>query len=153
MWMWLDQLTHWHWLTLGLLLLIAEAFGAGGFLLGAAIGSLVSGLFIYLMDSAFSWHMGWQGQILLNAALCTLFSLLYWRYFRNDAANEERPELNHRAAQFIGKKLVIKNTIEFEGRIQIADTLWKVKSDTVLKAGDHAEVIGADLDTLTLNKL
>ena len=46
MWELLDQFSHWHWIILGLILLIAEAFGAAGFVLGASIGCLTTGAIV-----------------------------------------------------------------------------------------------------------
>ena len=33
MWMFLQQMSYWDWLALGVILLILEVFGAGGYLL------------------------------------------------------------------------------------------------------------------------
>ena len=38
---WFSELTQWHWLTLGVVLLILEIIGASGFLIGLAVASLV----------------------------------------------------------------------------------------------------------------
>ena len=37
---WFNTLTQWHWLILGVLLLILEMLGASGFLIGLAVASL-----------------------------------------------------------------------------------------------------------------
>ncbi len=97
--------------------------------------------------------MGWQLQVTLGAILSTIFSVLYWRFFRADQQASDRPELNHRTAQLVGRKLVLKNDIPFEGRIQIGDTFWKVVSESPLVAGEHIEVVSADATTLTIKKL
>jgi membrane protein implicated in regulation of membrane protease activity len=148
MWELLDQLTHWHWIILGLMLFITEALGAAGFTLGAAIGSLVTGCIVWLIGD-----MGWELQVMLGAVLATVFSVLYWKFFQASLQVSDRPELNHRTAQFIGRKLTLTIDIDFEGRIQIGDTFWKVKSDEALKSGDAIEVISVDESTLTIQKI
>jgi membrane protein implicated in regulation of membrane protease activity len=148
MWEQLEQFSHWHWVILGLLLLIAEAFGAAGFVLGAAIGSLLTGCIVWLVG-----NMPWEGQFMLWAILAVSCSLLYWRFFQARLQLSDRPDLNHRTAHFIGKKLTLKTDVDFEGRIQIGDTFWKVKSETPLKSGDNVEVISVDSSTLTIEKL
>jgi membrane protein implicated in regulation of membrane protease activity len=148
MWEQLEQFSHWHWVILGLLLLIAEAFGAAGFVLGAAIGSLLTGCIVWLVG-----NMPWEGQFMLWAILAVSCSLLYWRFFQARLQLSDRPDLNHRTAHFIGKKLTLKTDVDFEGRIQIGDTFWKVKSETPLKSGDTVEVISVDSSTLTIEKL
>ena len=148
MWEQLEQFSHWHWVILGLLLLIAEAFGAAGFVLGAAIGSLLTGCIVWLVG-----NMPWEGQFMLWAILAVSCSLLYWRFFQARLQLSDRPDLNHRTAHFVGRKLTLKTDIDFEGRIQIGDTFWKVKSETCLKSGDNVEVISVDSTTLTIEKL
>ena len=44
MWTWFEQLSQWHWFIFGLFLLMGEALGASGFLLGTAIASLLMGV-------------------------------------------------------------------------------------------------------------
>ena len=148
MWELLDQLTHWHWIILGLILLITEALGAAGFTLGAAIGSLVTGCIVWAIGD-----VAWESQVMLGTVLATACSVLYWRFFQASLQTSDRPELNHRTAQFIGRKLTLDKDIDFEGRIQIGDTFWKVKSDAALKSGDAIEVISVDESTLTIVKI
>jgi len=153
MWAWLDQLSMWHWFILGLILLMGEAFGAAGFLLGAAMGALLTGLLVWIAPAIVDGGMGWQGQILSWTVLAIACSLLYWKQFRASAQVSERPELNQRSSQLIGRKLTLKQAVDFEGRIQIGDTFWKVKSDESLEVGDKIEVVAADVSTLTIAKL
>lgn len=148
MWETLDQISHWHWITLGFLLLIAEAFGAAGFVLGAAIGSLITGVIVWMLGG-----MQWESQFILAAILATICSVIYWRFFQASMQISDRPELNHRTAQFLGKKLTLETDVDFEGRIQIGDTFWKVKSDKSLKSGDAIEVISVDESTLCIEKI
>ena len=153
MWEWFEQLSQWHWFIFGLLLLIGEALGASGFLLGTSMAALLMGVIVWIAASITDSGMGWQAQVVLCAVLSVSFSLLYWRFFRADQQVSDRPELNHRTAQLVGRKLVLDKDIPFEGRIQIGDTFWKVVSDTPLSKGDQVEVISADATTLTIKKL
>lgn len=153
MWEWFEQLSQWHWFIFGLLLLIGEALGASGFLLGTSMAALLMGVIVWIAASITDSGMGWQAQVVLCAVLSVSFSLLYWRFFRADQQVSDRPELNHRTAQLVGRKLVLDKEIPFEGRIQIGDTFWKVVSDTPLSKGDQVEVISADATTLMIKKL
>ena len=153
MWAWFEQLSQWHWFIFGLLLLIGEALGAAGFLLGTALASLLMGVIVWIAAAVLDAGMGWQLQVVLGAIISTIFSVLYWRFFRADQQASDRPELNHRTAQLVGRKLVLENDISFEGRVQIGDTFWKVVSESPLKAGEHIEVVSADATTLTIKKL
>ncbi len=153
MWAGLDQLSQWHWFILGLFLLIGEAFGAAGFLLGAAVGSILTGIIVWIAPGIIEGGLGWKTQFLIATVLSIICSLLYWRNFRADSQVSERPELNQRSHQLIGRKLTLKQDVDFDGRIQIGDTFWKVTCDDSLKIGDKVEVIAADVSTLTIKKL
>ncbi len=153
MWAWLDHMDMWHWFILGLILLIGEAFGTAGFLLGAAVAALITGILVWLSTLIMDGGMSWQGQLLTWTVLSIVCSLLYWKKFRADDQPNERPELNHRSAQLIGRKLTLMQDIDFSGRIQFGDTFWKVTCDDSLKAGDKIEVIDADVSTLLIKKI
>jgi membrane protein implicated in regulation of membrane protease activity len=152
-WLVLEQLSQWHWFILGLLLLIGEALGAAGFLLGAAVGSILTGLVVWIAPGVIEDGLGWKVQFLVGAVLSIICSLVYWSKFRASTQESERPELNQRSQQLIGRKLTLKQDVDFEGRIQIGDTFWKVTCDDSLKAGDKVEVIAADVSTLTIQQL
>lgn len=152
-WLVLDQLSQWHWLILGLALLIGEALGAAGFLLGAAVGCILTGLLVWAAPSLIEGGLGWKSQFLIGAVLSIVCSLVYWRNFRASAQESERPELNQRSQQLIGRKLTLKQDVDFYGRIQVGDTFWKVTCADSLKVGDKVEVIAADVSTLTIQKL
>ncbi len=153
MWVWLDQLSMWHWFILGLILLMGEAFGAAGFLLGAAVAAILTGVLVWLSTYMVDGGMQWQGQILSWTALAIVCSLLYWKKFRASKQVSERPELNHRSQQLIGRKLILQQDVNLEGRIQFGDTFWKVCCDEALKSGDKIEVVDADVSTLTIIKI
>ncbi|MFB8830781.1 NfeD family protein [Azotobacter salinestris] len=72
----LQGLSSWHWLGLGILLLILEVFDAGGYLLWMAL--VATGLAVLLQVLPdFSWKL----QLLLFISLSTLL-LLLWQHWR-----------------------------------------------------------------------
>ena len=138
------QLTGWHWAALGIILLILEALGAGGFLIGAAISSFITALFVI-----FSGDPDWKIQITLFSVLAVLLSIIYWYKFKNFNFRSDQPMLNDRAAQFIGRKFILAEAItNGQGRIQIGDTFWKLRSDDDLAVSTKIEVTGNDGMTL-----
>lgn len=133
---WLSELTHWHWVILGVVLLILEIMGASGFLIGLALASLALAGIV-----ALGLVEGWQYQLLWFAALGMILTVLYWKVFRRFNTQSDEPQLNDRAAQMIGRKLKLESAIDNgQGRIQIGDTFWKVVADEVLDAGTTVEV-------------
>jgi len=136
----LSDLTHWHWLILATVLLIAEVAGAGGFLLGIAAAALALAIMLVL-----EWVHDWQHQLLWFALFSVVFSLLYWFLFRRFNRATTAPLLNDRAAQLIGRRLVISEAIEAgEGKVMIGDTYWRVRCEDDLQPGQRVEVTGSE---------
>ena len=145
----LTTLTPYHWLVLGLLLLGAEALGAAGFLIGAAVAGLATGAIV-----GFAPGLGAGAQIALFAVLALVLTYLYLKLFRDAQTNSERPLLNQRATRLIGHRFKLDSDVRFgEGRVQIGDTMWKVTADADLPEGADVEVVDVHRMTLTLAPL
>lgn len=142
-----SQLTHWHWLILALVLFGSEMIGAGGMLLGAMLAALLLSAVNYFTPLA------WQYQLILFSLMAIVFSLSYWKFFKKFNQQSDRPELNNRVAQLIGHRMTLSTAIDFQGRVQIGDTFWKVKSDTSLAPGTQVEVTDAKVDTLFISEI
>lgn len=136
---WLAQLEVWHWISLGLFLLLLEILGAGGFLLGMGLAALVLGAVLALIP-----ELTWQLQFAVFAVLSLLLSVLYWRYFRPINEKTEEPLLNNRIASLMGRKVKLLHAIEDgRGKVQIADALWTVSCAIDMPEGTTVEIVGA----------
>lgn len=134
----MDAMGGWAWVVLGLFLLIAEAFGAAGFLLGAAAAAVIIGFTVVAYP-----NMHWHYQFLGFGGLAFGLSVIYWKFFRKFNDETDRPLLNNRAAQYVGKHYKLEKAIESgSGKIQIGDTLWSVVSKEDIPAGSKVEVVG-----------
>ncbi len=143
---WLSQLEPWHWLSLGLLLLAAEALGAAGFLLGTAIAA-----FLVALVNAVAPGLSWQTQTVIFALSAVAFSFAYWKYFKDFNKQSDHEELNQRAATLIGREITLSHSVSGgQGRIQIGDTFWKVYCEQELNEGTKVKVVSADNMTLTI---
>ena len=136
----LSSLANWHWLILGFVFLGLEALGAGGFLLGSALGALLVAAMLWFAPALlWSWQLVWFGLGSL------LFTLGYWRLFRRVNEKTDHNQLNNRAAQLIGRVLdVTEPIIDGQGRVQIGDTLWKVRASDNIESGEKIRVVGTD---------
>ncbi len=134
------NITAYHWLALGLLLLIGEVLGTAGFLLGAAVAALGMGVVLWLVPEL---SFGWQLVIYAIAAVAA--TLLYFQVFRDAQSEPARPLLNKRAKRLVGHQFKLEEDIELgEGKVQIGDTLWHVKSESPLTKGTLVEVVDTD---------
>jgi len=133
-------LTAYHWLALGLLLLIAEVLGTAGFLLGAAVAALGMGVVLWLVPDL---SLGWQ--LVIYAVAAVAATLLYFQVFRDAQSEPARPLLNKRAKRLVGHQFKLEDDIELgEGKVQIGDTMWHVKSESPLSKGTLVEVVDTD---------
>lgn len=97
---WLTSWTAWHWLILGLVLLIAEIMMPGVFLLWWGLAAIViSGVSLALPSIPIS--------IILTcyALLAIALSLVWWYYQHNkDKADQHHTSLNQRDHAMIGTR-------------------------------------------------
>ncbi len=152
----LFELTAYHWLVLGLLLLGAEALGTAGFLLGAAVAALATGIVVL---AAPTLPAGLQLAVFAVGAV--LASYLYLHVFRSlqrdrraDGTVPEADTINQRAAALLGHRFELSSGVHNgEGRVQIGDTFWHVRADAELAPGETVEVVDADAMRLTLARV
>ena len=66
------------------------------------------------------------------------------RYLRSQEGESDRPLLNRRALQHVGRSYVLAEAIENgRGKVKIGDTLWRVEGPDA-PAGTQVTVTGAD---------
>jgi inner membrane protein len=110
------------WLGLGLLLMAAETLMPGAFLLWLGIAGVAMSIIVFVFPS-----LPVLAQAALFAVLALLSVALYRRVFRRREPDSDKPLLNRRAEQLIGRSVVLDQAIEGgRGRVQIGDALWTV---------------------------
>ncbi|MBX9399881.1 NfeD family protein [Lysobacter sp. BMK333-48F3] len=127
------------WAAIALLLFAAEALAPGAFMLwlglaAAAVFALVlvfPGLTVLAQVAAF--------------VLLSFVSIQVYRtWFRGRERASDRPLLNRRAEQLVGRVVPLERAIvQGVGRVQIADAFWDV-SGPDLPVGTPVRVIGTD---------
>lgn len=140
----LASLEAWHWLSLGMLILILEILGAGGFLLGIGVSALLIAVILAIFP-----NLAWYWQFILFALLSVLVTLVYWKKFRKFNNKTEQPLLNSRTARLIGRSVSLMTPIQNgTGKIQIEDALWTVSCPEDLPEGAIVDIVGAEGMTL-----
>ncbi len=138
-------LTGWHWLALGILLLLLEIFGVGGILIGVGAGAIIVALVVSLVE------ISWQTQFMLFGLLSLVATIVFWRFFRVKHSENETGKLNNRMAQLVGMRASLLIEIKAgRGKIQIQDALWAVSCNEDLPVGTMVEVTGYDEALLTV---
>lgn len=134
----LSQFTHWHWWILALILLVLEVFVPGTFFLWMGISALFTGLLALVLP------IGWEVQFLLFAILAVVSVTLGRAYIKKRPIETDRPNLNRRGAQYVGRTFTLSEPIVHGyGKIRVDDSTWKIEGADC-PAGSQVKVIGVD---------
>ena len=131
---------YWSWFGLALLLIIFEVIlGTNFFLLCLGLVAFGVGIVAWALP-ALHWHY----QVLIFA-LGSIASIGLWRmYFKSNPVTSDRPTLNRRAEQYIGRTFILSEAIvNNRGKIVVDDSTWRVEGDD-LPLGANVKVIGVD---------
>lgn len=143
----LSDLHFWHWLILAVILLMLELTSGSGFILWIAIGSFIVSIVSYLAPS-----MSWPWQILLFATFSIVACLAWLKYLKKCTEKSDKPKLNLRTEQFIGRTFYLETAIvNGRGKVKIGDTLWVVEGEDLPK-GEKVLVTAVDGVLLQIQK-
>lgn len=128
---------HWSWWLLAIVLVVVEVFAPGFFFLWLGVAAALVGLALYLAPD-----LSWQTQVIAFAVL-SIASILGWRtWFRRRPEPSDHPNLNRRAAQYVGRVFVLVEPIaNGRGRIRVDDASWTVEGADA-PAGARVRVTG-----------
>ena len=140
----LDSINFWHWLILGVALVILEVFAPGAFFLWMGVSAAVVGLLLWILPD-----ISWESQFLLFSVI-SVVSIVLWRLrLRRHPIETEDSTLNTRTRQYIGRVFPLSEPIENGfGKIHVDDAYWKVAGPDCAK-DQRVRVIS--VDGLTLN--
>ncbi len=138
----LYALDYYHWIILGMVLLVLEIFIGGAFLMWLGLSSIVVGLLVLLLPFV-GVHPSWEWQLVLFG-VGAVSALMLWRRYVKDEPAHEAPGLNQRGRDHVGKIVVLKTAIENgEGVVSIDDTRWRV-TGPALPAGARVKLLALD---------
>ncbi|PYE24559.1 hypothetical protein C8J32_105141 [Rhizobium sp. PP-CC-3A-592] len=138
----IEELGPWAWWVLGLVLLAAEIFVPGVFLVWIGMAAIVTGALALIFWNAdfFGWHV----QLPLFAILSVVSVLVGRRLLARFDQDSDAPLLNQRGRSLIGRTAILEEPIaEGRGRVRLGDTTWPV-SGPDLPTGARVRVLSAD---------
>ncbi len=136
--------THYVWLTLAVLLGLAELMVPGVFLIWLAAAAAVTGIASLFID------MTLTGQLTLFGISSVASVWLGRRWYLNSKVKNEDPLLNDRSARLIGKTVTVVEPITpTGGRAKVADGEWPAKGPA-MESGTLAKVIAVNGGILEL---
>ena len=132
------ELGAWSWMIAAAILFVLELMAPGIFFMWFGVAALVTGLIVFRYD------ISWQWQLLWFCGLSLASVLLANRYLRQHPLESERPLLNERATQLIGKSFdLVDPIVNGRGSIHSGDTIWRVEGPE-LPQGTRIKVVGVD---------
>lgn len=127
------------WGTIALLLIAAETMAPGAFLLWLGFAAAAVFAAVLLVPG-----LNLLVQIALFVVLSFVSIQIYRTWFRAREPQSDRPTLNRRAEQLIGRVVPLERAIvDGRGRVQIADAFWDVAGPD-LPAGTPVRIVGTD---------
>lgn len=143
------DISFWHWLILGMALIVLEVVVPGTFLLWPGIAALVTGIVAYSAPG-----LPWQGLAALFAVLTVIAALVGRRvYARLLRPVDSEPALNRRADAFIGTTHTLATPIlDGQGRLRLGDTTWKIVGAD-LPTGARVRIVGVEGISLRVERL
>jgi len=127
------------WACLSLLLITAEVFVPGAFLLWLGLAAAAVFAITALVPG-----LGVLTQVCAFVVLAFIAIAIYRQWFSHAGATSDQPLLNRRAEQLIGQVVVLAQPIVGgQGRVQIGDAFWTV-SGADLPAGSAVRVVAVE---------
>jgi membrane protein implicated in regulation of membrane protease activity len=136
---WLDTIsTHWFWLSLGLVLGVAEMVAPGFFLMWLGLAALIVGGLDYFLPITVAY------QVAMFATLSVLTVFAGKKFLQDNPIETEDAKLNDRGARLTGEIVTVVEAItNGNGRVKVGDSVWSARGvDAAI--GTRVRVTGAD---------
>jgi membrane protein implicated in regulation of membrane protease activity len=128
-------LQWWHWWVLAAVLAVAETLVPGAVAIWFAASAVVVGALVLVVP------VPWQLQLLIFAVLGVVACFVYRRYRGVKDLDNDAPQLNKRAAQYIGQAFTLLEPLSGgSGKVQVGDTTWLARGPDA-PAGTRVRVV------------
>jgi len=145
----LEGLTVWHWVGLGIVLMTIEVAVGTFDLLWVSVGAFLTALFALIVPLPVG---GWQGQMVFFGVVALAFVISGRTLFKGlRTRTTTHPHLNDRLASMLGQRGEAATTFEQQrGKVKVGDTVWLAEQSdtTVIVEGDQIVITGAEAGVL-----
>jgi len=119
------EVVFWHWWSLGAVLLIVELLAPGMFFLWLGESAFVVGGVLWVLPA-----ISFETQVILFSALSVVSVLVFRRFLQRRPIQSDRPLLNKRTAQYVGRVFTLEEPIvNGRGKIHVDDSTWRVEGE------------------------
>lgn len=132
----------WAWLSVGLLLMIAELFIPGTFVMWFGFGAILTGLVVGIVGEL-SVAMQLLIFVIMSVISLCLGIFVYGKVF---GPNKEKGNESRTGAQrLIGKTFIVSEAIQNgKGKVAVGDTVWLARAKRKIAKGTEVVVVGVD---------
>ncbi|WP_298915176.1 NfeD family protein [uncultured Algimonas sp.] len=121
----LSQLTAWHWLALGIVLLGVELLTGSTYILWPAVSALFVGVLMFIAPG-----LGWEMQLLLFFLLSVATLVLGRTHLQRLVKGGEPSDLNDPGQAMVGRQVRAVGDFDgTEGRVELGGTQWAARLD------------------------
>ena len=146
------QLLYWHWLLLGLILIIAEIFIPSFTIMWFGLGAIIVGLISLAVDMSFNW------QVLLWTVSSVTFTVLWFMVIKPKMAYRNFEGLAKESAIGESGQVIKIPTETSNGRMRFTTAVlgcdeWAFSCDMEVSLGDRLHIKEIAGDVLIVTKL
>lgn len=132
----------WSWLSIGVLLMIAELFIPGTFVMWFGFGAILTGIIVGIIGEL-TVAMQLLIFVIMSVISLGIGIVVYGKIF--GPTKEKGNETRTGAQRLIGKTFLVSETIQNgKGKVTVGDTVWLARSKHKIAKGTEIVVIGVD---------
>ena len=134
----ISSLGAWNWFIVAVVLFVLETMAPGVHLIWFGLAAAIVGIIGLVVDIAWEW------QLIAFAILACVTVFFARRYASPDVARSDEPDLNVRAAQYVGRVVTVEDPIAGgRGKVRVGDTVWSAQGSDAPK-GARVRVTGTN---------
>jgi membrane protein implicated in regulation of membrane protease activity len=112
----------WNWFIVAVALFALETVVPGVHFIWFGVAAVIVGALGLAVDIAWEW------QLITFAVISCITVFLARRYAAPDVATSDEPDLNARAAQYLGRVVTVEEPISGgRGKVRVGDTIWNAQ--------------------------
>ena len=143
---------YWHWLVLGIVLIIAEIFIPSFTILWFGLGAILVGVVMSLFDLSFAL------QLLLWTFASVVFTLLWFRWLKPKAEQRNNKELARQSCVGESGQVIKLPTETTKGKLRFTTPVldqdeWEFVCDASVQLGDRLQILEISGNYLLVDKL
>jgi len=130
------SLGPWNWFIVAVALFVLETVVPGVHFIWFGLAAVVVGLLSVVVD------LSWEWQLIAFAVLSCITVFFVRRYAEPDMSGSDEPDLNVRAAQYVGRVVTVEEAIAGgRGKVRVGDTIWAAQGSDAPK-GARVKITG-----------